>query len=55
MAKTVNLYNDGYISAGRVKEAVYNRIDFQLPEEHWNIISDAFADVWNDEIGLGRV
>ena len=54
MAKSVNLYNDGYISAGRVKEAVYNRIDFHLPEKYWNVISDAFADVWNDEIGLGN-
>ena len=54
MAKSVNLYNEGFINADRIKEAVYNRIDFKLPEKHWNMISDAFADVWNNEIGLGN-
>ena len=30
------------IDPQRVKRAVYNRIDFELPEETWKEINDAF-------------
>ena len=54
MPKSVNLYNEGFIDPDRVKQAVYTRIDFELPEKHWDAISNAFAECWNNKIGLGN-
>ncbi len=52
MSKTVNFSNEGSIEAARVKAAVYNRIDFELPEVIWDEIDAAFAECWNNEIGI---
>ena len=42
------------IDPQRVKRAVYNRIDFELPEETWKEINDAFCTCWNEVIGFGN-
>ncbi len=42
------------IDSNRVKRAVYNRIDFELPEETWEEIDDAFGTCWNEVIGFGN-
>ena len=52
MSKTINFSNDGQIDPMHVKAAVYNRIDFELPEETWEEIDNGFAECWNNEIGI---
>ena len=52
MSKTINFANEGSIDGKRAKTAVYSRIDFELPVEIWNEIEIAFADCWNNIIGL---
>lgn len=52
MAKTVQFAKSGEINPEKVKNAVYNRIDFELPEWLWVKIDTAFATCWNNEIGL---
>lgn len=42
------------IDPERVKRAVYNRIDFELPEEVWKEIDEAFGVCWNEVIGFGN-
>lgn len=42
------------IDSERVKCAVYNRIDFDLPEEVWKEIDEAFGVCWNEVIGFGN-
>lgn len=41
------------IDPGKVKKAVYARIDFPLPESTWEAIDHAFGDCWNNVIGIG--
>lgn len=43
----------GGIDSSKVKRAVYNRIDFPLPESTWEVIDHAFGDCWNNIIGMG--
>ena len=52
MSKIKNFSNDGNIDPIRVKATVYNRIDFELPEEIWEEIDNGFAECWNNEIGI---
>ncbi len=52
MTKTINFSNEGEINSSRVMAAVYNRIDFELPENIWQEIDLGFAECWNNEIGL---
>ena len=40
------------IDPQRVKRAVYNRIDFELPEETWKEINDAFCTCWNEALSV---
>lgn len=42
------------IESDKVKRAVYNRIDFELPDEVWGEISKAFGICWNEVIGFGN-
>ena len=42
------------IDADRVKLAVYGRIDYDLPEEIWLLIDDAFGYYWNEVTGFGH-
>ncbi len=44
----------GSINADRVKVAVYNRIEFELPIIIWEAIDTAFSNYWNDVIGFGN-
>lgn len=39
------------INPETVKKAVYNRIDFELPEHIWEEIDEAFGQYWNNVIG----
>ena len=41
------------IDPSKIKQAVYNRIDFPLPKSTWNAIDEAFGDYWNDVLGIG--
>ena len=41
------------IDPSKIKQAVYNRIDFPLPESTWNAIDEAFGDYWNNVLGIG--
>ena len=52
MTKIIAFSNGGEINPEKVKNAVYNRIDFNLPESVWDEIDNGFRNVWNDEIGL---
>ena len=52
MGKVVKFSNDGKIDPDRVKIAVYNRIDFELPEDLWNKIDSLFAQCWNTRLDL---
>lgn len=52
MTKTIQFAKSGYIDPDKVKIAVYNRIDFELPDLLWDKISNAFGECWNNEIGL---
>lgn len=45
---------ENMISPEQVKKAVYNRIDFKLPEEIWEEIDEAFGVCWNKVIGFGN-
>jgi hypothetical protein len=42
------------INAELVKDFVYEHVEFELPGIHWLEINDAFAEVWNNKIGLGN-
>lgn len=52
MTKVIAFSNEGEIDPAKVKNAVYSRIDFNLPEYVWDEIDNGFRNVWNDEIGL---
>ena len=52
MGKVVSFSNKGQIDPTKVKVAVYNRIDFELPQNYWEEIDDAFRECWNVEIGI---
>ena len=52
MTKVIAFSNEGEIDPTKVKNAVYSRIDFNLPENVWDEIDSGFRNVWNDEIGL---
>lgn len=39
------------IDPDKVKKAVYNRIDFELSEDIWEEIDEAFRQYWNNVIG----
>ncbi len=52
MTKTIQFAKSGEIDPEKVKNAVYNRIDFDLPEWLWVKIDNAFGECWNKEIGL---
>ena len=41
----------GKIDPSKIKRAVYNRIDFPLPDSTWEEINDAFGDCWNNVVG----
>jgi len=49
---TVRFSKEGGISAQKVKESVYSRIDFELPQHTWEEINTAFAECWNEIIGI---
>ena len=52
MSKVVRFSNGGEIDPKKVKNAVYNRIDFELSEDLWDKIDSLFAQCWNVEIGI---
>jgi hypothetical protein len=52
MTKIIEFSNVGKIDPAKVKNAVYNRLDFNLPDNVWDEIDNGFRNVWNDEIGL---
>lgn len=52
MTKTIQFAKSGSIDPEKVKTAVYNRIDFDLPEWLWDKIDSSFGECWNEEIGL---
>lgn len=52
MTIVIAFSNDGEIDPEKVKNAVYSRIDFNLPEDVWDEIDNGFRNVWNNEIGL---
>lgn len=48
--------NDRYKNAidnDLVKEYVLQNIDFPLTDEFWIAIDNAFADIWNNKLGIG--
>lgn len=52
--KTKPLFNKGVeIYSEDVQSAVFNRIDFRLTDKIYREIDKAFAQCWNNEIGLG--
>jgi hypothetical protein len=48
----IKFSKEGTISAKKVKESVYSRINFELPEQIWNEIDYAFGECWNNVIGI---
>jgi len=52
MEKIIRFSNEGEIDPQKVKNAVYSRIDFALPEIFWDEIDNGFRICWNEEIGL---
>ena len=52
MPTIINFSNKGEIDPEKVKQTVYNRIDFELSELLWDEIDTAFRDCWNNVIGL---
>ena len=52
MPTIINFSKKGEIDSGKVKQTVYNRIDFELSELLWDEIDTAFRDCWNNVIGL---
>ena len=36
-----------------VKEYVLQNINFPLPDEYWKTIDNTFAEIWNNQIGIG--
>ena len=42
------------IDTDKVKLAVYGRIDYDLPEDIWSLIDDAFGEYWNEVVGFGN-
>lgn|SRR5690554_6723174 len=36
-----------------VKNYIFQNIDFKLTTEMWEKIDNAFAEIWNNEIGIG--
>jgi hypothetical protein len=51
-SKIIQFGKEGFIDPEKVKENVYNRIDFDLPLWIWEKIDSAFAECWNNEIGI---
>jgi hypothetical protein len=41
------------IPSDQVYQYVMEQIDFPLPESHWSVIDHAFAEMWNDKVGIG--
>ncbi|MEQ8240075.1 MAG: hypothetical protein RIA69_12730 [Cyclobacteriaceae bacterium] len=52
MTKQINFSNPGEIDPSKVKQAVFDQIDFELPEYQWEAIDKAFAHTWNTQIGI---
>jgi len=52
MPKTIPFSKSGVIDPEQVKAAVYNQIDFELPQWLWVKIDQAFSECWNNEIGV---
>lgn len=52
MTKVIAFSIEGEIDPVKVKNAVYSRIDFNLPENVWDEIDNGFRNVWNNKIGL---
>ena len=52
MTKVIAFSNEGEIDPEKVKNAVYNRIDFNLPDNVWDEIDNGFRNVWNEVIGI---
>jgi len=48
--------NGGYnnpISSDLTKGYVYQNIDFNLPENLWEMIENVFSYIWNEKLGVG--
>lgn len=41
------------IEGDQVYAYVLDQIDFPLPESHWRVIDHAFAEMWNNKVGIG--
>ena len=48
----INFSKKGEIDPEKVKQTVYNRIDFEISEVLWDEIDTAFGDCWNNVIGI---
>ncbi len=49
----VNPKNPGAFSSEVMHKVILNNIDFELPENIWDAIDDAFGNYWNIEVGYG--
>jgi len=47
------LKHNNPISSKKMKEYVFNKIDFKFSKYQWKIIDEHFADYWNNKIGIG--
>jgi len=52
MSKQINFSKPGEINPDKVKAAVFAQVDFPLHEQQWLAVEEAFAHVWNVEIGI---
>lgn len=43
----------GAFSSDVMHKVVLNGIDFELPDDIWDAIDDAFGNYWNVEVGYG--
>ncbi len=41
------------IESDQVYQYVLSQIDFPLPEIYWSVIDHAFAEMWNNKVGIG--
>jgi hypothetical protein len=41
------------ISSTKMKEHVFESINFEISEFQWEMIEDFFADYWNNKLGIG--
>lgn len=41
------------IKSNLVKEYVLQNIDFPLSDEYWLEIDNSFAQIWNNQLGIG--